>query len=180
MISKEHLIIKEFKKPRGSFRRLVRYYECKCLTLGCETVTHRDIYAFKHWSGYCKKCSDLKKINSIDRTAHTTAKRPCEALYVHLVKQSKRRNKACSLSYEEFVDFTKQENCHYCNTKVAWTRVNLTANGSRTNLDRIDNSLGYDKKNLVVCCWRCNNGRGNLFSYEEWYGMTEYLRKYKE
>ena len=46
-------------------------------------------------------------------------------------------------------------------------------------MDRKDNNKGYEKDNVVPCCWRCNNGRGNLFSYEEWYGMTGYLRKPK-
>ena len=64
--SKQHLIIREVKKPRGSSSRLIRYYECNCLTKECNSITYRDVYAFKKWSGYCKKCSDLKKINQID------------------------------------------------------------------------------------------------------------------
>jgi len=178
--SKQHLIIREVKKPRGSSSRLIRYYECNCLTKECNSITYRDVYAFKKWSGYCKKCSDLKKINQIDRVINTTAKRPYEALYNNLIKQSKRRNKQINLSLKEFVEFTKQSNCHYCNENIVWAKVNLAVNGSKTNLDRKDNYMGYEKNNLVVCCWRCNNAKGNLFSYEEWYGMTEYFRKDKK
>jgi hypothetical protein len=175
-MEKKDLIIREVRKPRGSASRLLRYYECNCLTQGCETITFRDIYEFKRWSGFCKKCSDLKKIDSIDRAKHTTSKRPYEALYNNLVKQSLRREKELKLTFEEFVEITKDDNCHYCKSKVTWTKVNTTANGSRTNLDRKDNEKGYERDNVVVCCWRCNNGRGNLFSYEDWYGMTSYLR----
>lgn len=175
-MKKEDLILKEIKKPRGSSSRLIRYYECKCFSKDCTVVTFRDVYAFKNWSGFCKKCSDLKKINSIDRTVNTTAIRPFEALYNNLVKHAKARLKECSITYQDFVDFTSELNCHYCNSSIFWASVNLAKNGSRYNLDRKDNSIGYVKNNLVVCCWRCNNGRGNLFSYEEWYGMTQYLR----
>jgi hypothetical protein len=174
---KQNLIIREIKKRRGSLSKLIRYYECNCLNKECNNVTKIDVYSFRKWSGLCKKCSDLKKLTSIDREKNTTAKRPYEALYNNLVKQSHRRKIDMSLLFEEFVEFTKQTKCHYCNAEVFWSKVNLSQNGFRTNMDRKDNSLGYEKNNLVVCCWRCNNGRSNLFSYEEWFGMTEFLRK---
>jgi hypothetical protein len=44
-------------------------------------------------------------------------------------------------------------------------------------LDRRDNSLGYVPGNVVVACKRCNYGKSDDFTYEEWLGMTEYFRK---
>ena len=32
----------------------------------------------------------------------------------------------------------------------------------KSNLDRIDNTKGYTKKNLAVCCWRCNRKKGHM------------------
>lgn len=174
--SKDSLIIKEFRKPRGSLSRLIRYYKCKCSTKECNVISDIDIYVFKKWSGYCKKCSNLKKLTAIDRKLHTTAKRPYEALYNNLIKQAKRRKKQFSLTLNDFVEFTKQSRCHYCYSNITWTKVNLSTNGFRTNLDRKDNSKGYEVENLVVCCWRCNNGRRNLFTYEEWFRMTKFFR----
>lgn len=132
-------IIREIRKERGSCKKLLRYYEATCLTIGCVNITSRDVYSFYKWSGYCKKCSDLKKINGIDRLKHTTAKAPYFALFNNLLK-----------------------------------------NGSRYNLDRIDNNKGYIFSNLVVCCWRCNNSKGNRYSFEEWFGMTKFFRDKKE
>jgi hypothetical protein len=32
-------------------------------------------------------------------------------------------------------------------------------------------------KNTVACCKRCNYGKGDRFTFDEWYGMTRYLRE---
>jgi hypothetical protein len=37
--------------------------------------------------------------------------------------------------------------------------------------------LGYVEVNVVGCCKRCNIAKGNRFTYDEWYGMTEYFRR---
>ena len=45
---------------------------------------------------------------------------------------------------EEFVSFWNK-NCFYCGDKI---------NG--IGLDRVDNSIGYEIKNVVPCCEICN------------------------
>lgn len=101
---------------------------------------------------------------------------PFKRVYNRLVKNSARRGIECSITYEEYIEFTKQESCHYCNDKIPWKAHGRGANS--TFLDRKD-SGPYQKDNVVVCCWRCNDSKSNNFSYEEWYAMTEYLRKKK-
>lgn len=107
--------------------------------------------------------------------------RPYESLYNKLVSVAEKRGIFIDLSYEDFVSLTKIDKCHYCNTDVRWAKYHaqkLRLQGY--NLDRADNSLGYERDNLVVCCRRCNQGKRDLFSYDEWFGMTEYLRKQHE
>lgn len=99
-------IIREIRKERGSCKKLLRYYEATCLTIGCVNITSRDVYSFYKGSGYCKKCSDLKKINGIDRLKHTTAKASYLALFNSLLKTCKEKNKTISLTFEEFKTFT--------------------------------------------------------------------------
>ena len=102
-------------------------------------------------------------------------KRPYQWCYTRLKNVSRYPVK---LTYEEFFEFTKVTRCHYCNSEVVWNLHNRGINGNHNkyNLDRKDNSLGYSKDNCVVCCWRCNDGKGSRFTYEEWYGMTQYFR----
>ena len=74
--------------------------------------------------------------------------------------------------------FVEEKTCHYCNASVKWTEFNLLK-GQAYNLDRKDNDLPYTVENCVVCCERCNKAKREFFSYEEWYEMTECLRKKK-
>lgn len=79
------------------------------------------------------------------------------------------------MSFEDFVQMTQTTECHYCAENILWEPHN---NGAY-NLDRKDNTVGYTKENVVVCCGRCNRGKGFHFTYEEWVCMTVALRKLK-
>lgn len=174
------LILRTVKRPRGSNQRLIPYYECKCTTEGCSNITYRDVNRSLKWSGYCRPCSNRKKLEKARLVPNPADGEPYEALYNSLRKLCKEKNKDITLTYEDFRDIAEKHNeCHYCKSEVKFAIRNISKNGSRYNLDRKDNSVGYTKDNCVPCCWRCNNGKGDRFSYEEWYGMTEYFRKIK-
>ena len=87
------------------------------------------------------------------------------------ILRSKARGYEVLLTYEEFLEFTKTLRCHYCFAEIDWTK------DQRYNLDRRNNDIGYTKENCVVCCPRCNYGKSNLFTYDEWYGMTSWFRR---
>lgn len=71
------------------------------------------------------------------------------------------------------------KSCFWCNTKP----VNLMNKRTRTaaqreygafvchGLDRIDNSVGYIKGNVVACCKICNRGKG-ASTLKEWIAWT--------
>lgn len=62
--------------------------------------------------------------------------------------------------------FNKQNRlCAYFN--VPLKIVNTKKHPLKPSLDRIDNSKGYTKDNIVLCCLMANMGR-NSCSYEEW------------
>lgn len=102
--------------------------------------------------------------------------RPYEALY----RRMKRDNTGClrtlpfTLTYDEFVSFTAHNQCFYCHSAIQWK--DYSSGGYGYNLDRCDNDKGYHKENLVVCCKRCNMGKRDTFTFDEWFGMTAYFR----
>lgn len=138
-------------------------YIYKCLDCDEEIKIRSD---YKNHSGKCQSCSHVKL--------------PFESVYNRLRKSH--RKLEVNLTYKEYLEFTKIENCYYCFQKIPWNKY-ATINGkfisSSYFLDRKDNTLGYSTDNCVQCCTRCNRARSNKYTYEEWYGMTEYFRKLK-
>ncbi len=59
--------------------------------------------------------------------------------------------------YEEYCKLISQK-CHYC-------KGDLPAQGH--GLDRRNNTLGYEKDNVVPCCAICNKARLNVLTVEE-------------
>ena len=88
--------------------------------------------------------------------------RPYESLYNWLLAKCEKSHHACELTYENFLKFTRTKQCHYCGSKIYWTKFNLGINGMAYNLDRKDNSLGYTVRNCVVCCTVCNSLKSKL------------------
>ena len=98
--------------------------------------------------------------------------RPFEALYNRLVVCAKRTT--LDLSYEEFLEFTKVAECHYCGVALTWAPYS-TKNGYQ--LDRADNDKGYSKTNCVVCCARCNRAKSDQFTYLEWLQIGTLIKR---
>lgn len=78
----------------------------------------------------------------------------------HLVKVYKHRDEkaglTCDLTAEWLTDHITSKPCIYCET-ISDPR----------GADRVDNSLGHLKANVVSCCQICNKARNNLFSFDE-------------
>lgn len=139
----------------------------------------------KWWSCVCD-CGNTKDIRSSSLRFDMTKSCGClnpqrllpyEALYRRMVRDNTihLRILDLSLTYEDFVEFTKFDKCYYCTSPLIWKEFSSGPFGY--NLDRKDNDKGYHKGNLVPCCARCNMGKRDTFSFEEWYGMTAYFRK---
>lgn len=108
---------------------------------------------------------------------------PFEALYKALRAKAARRSISFDLSYVEFLPFTTICECHYCGAFIPWkpytgrdSRSASNAGGRSYFLDRKDNALGYVAENLIVCCQRCNLGKGTRFTYEEWRLIGSFIR----
>jgi hypothetical protein len=101
--------------------------------------------------------------------------RPFESRYNSLISVNKERNNV-NLTYEEYIEFTKIKNCHYCNVPMNWHPYHMTG----YYLDRKDNSLGYSVDNCVVCCARCNEAKSDHFTYDEWKQIGNLIRSWND
>src|SRR5208282_1228694 len=99
--------------------------------------------------------------------------RPFEALYNRFVYNSEKRGKRVQLCYEEFLEFTKITACCYCDLAVDW----IDERHAGYNLDRIENDVGYTKKNCVVCCRSCNVVKGRWVLHERMLRSREMLQQ---
>jgi hypothetical protein len=140
----------------------------------------RTTYVFK-----CQRCSKLMRVrqdalNSRNGLCISCVhqKRPFESIYNGLFNDH--RKLPVDLSYEEFVEFTKINECHYCGDAIPWNLYSI-ANGRFVSrayfLDRKDLNAGYSKENCVVCCTRCNRIRCNFFTYQEFTLLVPILRQ---
>lgn len=125
-------------------------YLCRCVC-GKETKIRGGNLSNGHSRG-CRNCLRL---------------RPFESLYNIFQKKARNRDKEIKLTYEEFLKFTNISECHYCGGAIFWAAHHTVKFGRKYNLDRKDNSGGYTKDNLLVCCYRCNRIKSDDISYEE-------------
>ena len=147
-------------KPTG--KHGVQKWMCRCIC-GKE----REVFTCTLRRNRCRGCGCVP----------SSSLRPYEALY-NQFNQKARRN--VQFTYEEFLKFVEQKTCHYCGTEVTWAKYDTNRNGVNYNLDRTDNSLGYTVENCVVCCLRCNAGKSNKFSYEEWVEIGDLIRRQRD
>lgn len=147
-------------------------WECQCTCGGSKIVLSADLT-----TGVVRSCGCLIK-ESGKRVGESRRKRPFESVYNVLVHEARKRSLPLSISFEDFLEFTKITECHYCDSEIEWYPYMPQEVGGRYNLDRKDNSQGYSKENCVVCCARCNLSRANRFSYEEWLAIGKLIRTF--
>lgn len=113
--------------------------------------------------------------------------RPYESLYNHSKRRAvegsnRSEGRKWTITYEEFLVFTKVKRCHYCGETNIWPLPFGPYNEQgeyrfRSNLDRKNNNVDYTKKNCVVCCPECNLTKSNKLSYEEMLAVGKIRRK---
>ena len=146
------------------------YWDCTCLCGTKKTVGRASLL-----SGRTSSCGCLL----LDILSKRRFLKPYEGLYKRLLRASQQTStkRQVTVTYEEFLEFTKINQCHYCESKITWQPHNAV---SSYNLDRKDNSGDYTKENCVVCCIRCNIGKNQYFSYDEWKRIGNFMCANKE
>ena len=160
----------EIGKPVGFLTPLV--------DLGRDRKSHK-LWLFRCICGTTKTLREehVSTGNTLSCGCHRQA--PRIRPYEYLFNRLKATGHSVELTYEEFLEFTKETTCHYCGSEVHFSITLRRGGRERTNLDRKDSTLGYSKSNCVVCCKRCNIAKNNHFTYEEWVQIGKLIRSWR-
>lgn len=130
------------------------YFECKeCKKEKNKEYRKINSQKIKEWRENNKEISKkyreknrekLKKYREENKEKHKTYHLKPQYKFNSYKKNAKKRNLNWDLSFEEFKQFW-QQSCIYCGDDI-----------ETIGLDRIDNSIGYVKDNIVSCCFHCN------------------------
>jgi len=145
----------------SKWKRKQRKWLCKC---DCGNKVIRVTNQLNKGAATSCGCLSKERIVKLN-TQHC---RPFEWIYNSLSRCSKQRKHKLSLSFNDFLKFTKITSCHYCGDVIEWKSRNSKSSPDNCYyIDRKDNSIGYTKENCVVCCSLCNLTKHSRFSYEE-------------
>ena len=126
----------------------------KCL---CDCGKKRTTGTYALRSGHTKSCGCYQKERA--GASHRLPKEQASfnATYSIYRKSAKKRGHNFNLSTKDFRIITKQ-NCFYCGANPSQHKRHELYNGEYTynGIDRINNSKGYEPKNVVTCCKKCN------------------------
>lgn len=120
----------------------------KCALTKSKQLTAESI---KRWK--LKNSDKVKKDNKI-----WANKFPLKKRFTHAKGIAKDHDREFVFSENEMITFWNTP-CEYCN------KVILNEKG--IGLDRLDNSLGYVKTNVVPCCGDCNYIKGTRLTHDE-------------
>tara|TARA_B100001063_G_C16776690_1_gene566085 strand:+ start:4057 stop:4575 length:519 start_codon:yes stop_codon:yes gene_type:complete len=87
-------------------------------------------------------------------------------------------NKEKLIKYEECLEklVVSKLKCYYCKKNCLVYYENKLEQQQWT-LDRLNNDIGHEKENVVICCYKCNIKRGRL--NDEKFKFTKQLRVVK-
>ena len=113
----------------------------------------------------CRECH--KKRMRVANRKHYKDNRVKELLRTYRA-WDKRTGLQFDLTVEWVEENITNKSCHYCgDTEEA------------IGCDRVDNSIGHVKTNVIPCCGTCNKARNNLFTVDEMEVIGQAIRKVK-
>jgi hypothetical protein len=114
--------------------------------------------------GSCRT-NHKQKVNAYQKKYR--ASNPAWAILRDSKQSDKRKNLSNDLDLE-YVKLSISKPCAYCGETTL-----------RMTLDRIDNSIGHLKSNVIQACIRCNYTRGNM-PYKAWLYLVGGMRQARE
>ena len=143
-----------------------RYWKCDCECGGKVIVRSHELKR-----GHTKSCGCIQKAHRSTlggRNILAYGEASANELFSSYKKSASSRGYDFLLTKEDFMKIIDKP-CVYCGSEKSMERKpNKGVNGGfmYTGIDRIDNSKGYEKGNVVPCCWVCNRAKGTLSDKE--------------
>ena len=103
-------------------------------------------------------------------------------LFASYKKEAEKRKYPFSLSFEDFIGLTQKE-CYYCGSNPSNIKKTSCSNSTGVfiynGLDRVDNTKGYEKGNVVACCSLCNRMKLKM-NKEDFISHVKKIARHKE
>lgn len=155
-----------------------RMWLCKC---DCGNMTEANTGALT--CDKKKSCGCLTPTKSGEnsmKSRHKIAKEDAgyRSVYVRYRQNAFARKLDFNVDFDFAVNIMKS-NCHYCGVEPSNLFWKSYYNVSYNGIDRVDNTVGYEKDNLVACCKMCNIAKNNNTEQEflQWVKrLSEYQR----
>jgi hypothetical protein len=161
------------------------YRVCSCCKKEQELISTNFCSDKNRKSGFsyrCKKCDAIKKDNRKERYKKLSEEQKevyksknrkytseglgrATSLICAYRKVDKKKGQVCNLDREFMMTQIFNKSCIYCKSI------------QNIGCDRIDNTIGHIKTNVVPCCRICNTTRMNNFSHEEMFLLGEVIQK---
>ncbi len=113
---------------------------------------------------YCRGC-DSEKRKGYPFNSYPKHRGEVKIKFRGIKANSRIRRIEFNLGIDEFTDWynNQEKKCHYCNREL----VQFKKGDNGMTIDRLDNTIGYEIKNIVLCCWRCNIIKGHWFTEQD-------------
>lgn len=144
-------------------KRNIKYGLCKC---DCGKIKRSQLTQIIN--GYSKSCGC-----GIKHPHGPYGESNANKLFTSYIHNAKRRNLIFDLSKEQFLKLTK-ECCYYCGANPSNIHKEKSSYGEYiyNGIDRIDNSKGYIKTNVVACCEKCNRAKMKM-TQEQFFNLVK-------
>ncbi len=151
---------------------------CECICGNRSTVMAQSLRSGNTQSCGCFKRDKAKELHSLP-----SGESALNRAVSNTRRNAKTRNYEFSLSTDEAKNLMIQ-NCYYCGIDPKQMSRGRNGNVFYNGLDRVDNSVGYTKTNVVPCCFNCNRAKGEMTvsEFRHWIGkvIETFLLKEKE
>jgi hypothetical protein len=90
-----------------------------------------------------------------------------------------RRRKHCNIAIDDLLGLWEQQHscCAYCGTEMTYERGGRKP--TSVSIDRVDPAGYYTISNIVLACWACNSGKGEMTA-EEYIAHCRQVAQYQK